>query len=414
MSEQQSLEGRTIYLPQMSYGGAKCVAAAFKSVGLHAEPTPDSDSATLQMGSQFTSGDECFPERITLGDFVKIVQAPGADPKKIAFFMPTAGGPCRFGQYEGYMKKVMHQMGHDDVIVFSPTSQNNYAGIGDNSFVRTAWRALVVSDLLYKLLLKTRPYEITKGDADEVYEKGLQDACQALGQRGDHGERLAGLVAALTRARDGFRAVRVSKSEKRPLIGIIGEIFCRHHTFSNENLIRKLEEHGGEAWISDLSEWIWYTGAEQKQNLVLTGRRFSKAMLGNIIRNHVQKRDEHAMLAPLREDLQGYEEPEDIREVMNYSEPYLPSYGALGEMVLNIGKTIYLQKKGAHGVIDISPFTCMNGIISEAIYPHVSRDHEGIPIRNFYFDGTATDLDRDLGIFIELARNYQRKKAAKA
>ncbi len=79
-------------------------------------------------------------------------------------------------------------------------------------------------------------------------------------------------------------------------------------------------------------------------------------MLGNVIRNHVQKRDEHAMLAPLREDLQGYEEPEDIREVMNYSEPYLPSYGALGEMVLNIGKTIYLQKKGAHGVIDISPF----------------------------------------------------------
>jgi len=411
MSEQQSLEGRTIYLPQMSRGGAKCVAAAFKSVGLHAEPTPDSDSLTLEVGSRFTSGDECLPERITLGDFVKIVQAPGADPKKIAFFMPTAGGPCRFGQYEGYMKKVMSQLGYDDVIVFSPTSQNNYAGIGDNSFVRTAWRALVVSDLLYKLLLKTRPYETRKGDADEVYETGLEEACQALGRKVDHGERLNGLVTALARARDRFRAVPVSRSEKRPLIGIIGEIFCRHHTFSNENLIRKLEEHGGEAWISDLSEWIWYTGAEQRQSLILNGRRFSKPMLGNIIRNYVQKRDEHAMMAPLREDLQGYEEPEDIREVMNYSEPYLPSYGALGEMVLNVGKTIYLQKKGAHGVIDISPFTCMNGIISEAIYPHVSRDHDGIPIRVFYFDGTATDLDRDLGIFIELARNYQRKKA---
>lgn len=413
MSEQQSLDGRTIYLPRMSYGGARCVAAAFKSVGLHAEPVPDSDSETLEVGSRFTSGDECFPERITLGDFVKIVQAPGADPKKIAFFMPTAGGPCRFGQYEGYMKKVMRQLGREDVIVFSPTSQNNYAGIGDNSFVRTAWRALVVSDLLNKLLLKTRPYEIHKGDADEVYAKGLDEACEALARRVDHAERLQGLVAALKRSRDRFRAVGISRSERRPLIGIVGEIFCRLHTFSNENLIRKLEEHGGEAWISDLSEWIWYTGAEERQRLVLAGRRFSKPMLTNFVRTYVQKGDEHAMLAPLKEDLKGYEEPENIQEVLDYSEPYLPSYGALGEMVLNIGKTIYLHKKGAHGIIDISPFTCMNGIISEAIYPHVSRDYDGIPIRTFYFDGTAIDLDRDLGIFIELARNYQRKMAAK-
>jgi len=30
------------------------------------------------------------------------------------------------------------------------------------------------------------------------------------------------------------------------------------------------------------------------------------------------------------------------------------------------------------------------------------------PIRNFYFDGTNSDLDRDIGIFLELARSYQR------
>ena len=48
---------------------------------------------------------------------------------------------------------------------------------------------------------------------------------------------------------------------------------------------------------------------------------------------------------------------------------------------------VYLAKKGADGVIDISPFTCMNGIVCEAIYPKLSRDLGGIPIRNFYFDG---------------------------
>ncbi len=82
-------------------------------------------------------------------------------------------------------------------------------------------------------------------------------------------------------------------------------------------------------------------------------------------------------------------------------------------MVLNVGKTIYLYHKGADGVVDISPFTCMNGITSEAIYPTVSRDHEGLPIKIFYFDGTQTDLERDVGIFLELTKTYRRRKSNK-
>jgi predicted nucleotide-binding protein (sugar kinase/HSP70/actin superfamily) len=69
--------------------------------------------------------------------------------------------------------------------------------------------------------------------------------------------------------------------------------------------------------------------------------------------------------------------------------------------------------KGADGVIDISPFTCMNGIVTESIYPKVSRDHENIPIRTFYFDGTQIDLENDLAIFMELVRNYHRSKTKK-
>jgi len=55
----------------------------------------------------------------------------------------------------------------------------------------------------------------------------------------------------------------------------------------------------------------------------------------------------------------------------------------------------------------------MNGIVSEAIYPKLSKDFGGIPIRNFYFDGTQSDLDRDLGIYMELARSYREKKPNK-
>ena len=190
---------------------------------------------------------------------------------------------------------------------------------------------------------------------------------------------------------------------------MVGEIFCRLNTFSNDDLVRRLEEYGGEAWLSDLTEWVWYTNSEQFRKLKLNGRLISTDGLGAWIRERVQHRDEHVLLEPFNEEFVGYEEP-DIHEVLELRRPYLPRDGALGEMVLNVGKAIYLAKKGVDGIIDISPFTCMNGIVCEAIYPRVSRDLGGIPIRNFYFDGTQSDLDRDLGVYIELARSYQRRK----
>ena len=105
------------------------------------------------------------------------------------------------------------------------------------------------------------------------------------------------------------------------------------------------------------------------------------------------------------------EEPHDLfEEVLTPGWPYLPADGALGEMVLSVGKSVYLHEKGADGIIDISPFSCMNGIASESVYHAVARDHDDMPIRNFYFDATSSNMDRDLDIFMELCRSYRRRK----
>ena len=104
------------------------------------------------------------------------------------------------------------------------------------------------------------------------------------------------------------------------------------------------------------------------------------------------------------------EEPENISELMEYAAPYLRPGGALGEMIMSVGKAVYFQKKGCDGIIDISPFTCMNGIVSESVYPRISSDHNDFPIRSFYFDGKTTDREADVEIFVELARNYMRRK----
>ena len=80
---------------------------------------------------------------------------------------------------------------------------------------------------------------------------------------------------------------------------------------------------------------------------------------------------------------------------------------------LSLGRAGYCYDRGVDGILDISPFSCMNGIVSEAVYPSFSRDHHDIPCRVFYFDGVNTDLDRDIGIFMELVRGYMSRKHVK-
>lgn len=407
------LAERVLYIPRMSDEGARAFAAAFQSIGINAVVTPASDMQTLELGAKCTSGDECYPEKVTLGDFLRITEQPGFDPSSVAFFMPTAGGPCRFGQYSPFLQKVLKDKGLDEALVVSPSSGDGYAAIGEHAseLTRIAWRALVSADILRKLLLTTRPYEMDKGETDDVHEECLQDVCSAISRRGlQNKDKLALMVRAIERSRDKFETIHTDYSEVRPLIGVVGEIFCRLSTFSNDDLIRRIEEHGGEGWLSDVAEWIWYTNAERRKNLKLEGKGISKAMAGTYIKAHFQRKDEEALLEPVNDYFAGYEEPHDIMEILKLSFPYLPYHGSLGEMVLSVGKAIYLQGKGADGVVDISPFTCMNGIVCEAVYPRVSSDHDSIPIRNFYFDGTLSDLDRDLGIFMELAHNYRRRK----
>ncbi len=405
------LQGRTLYLPQMPYGGSYLLAAAIRSIGVDATTTTDSDARTLELGGKLTSGDECYPQKITMGDFLRIIEDEGRD--NVAFLMPTANGPCRFGQYLTLIRTKLDELGYDDVPIMTITSNDGYASIGEHSqsLIRTAWRAVICQDILMKALLKTRPYELEKGATDAAYQQSLEDVGEAISAVGvSDKERLARTRDALTRSRERFARVPVRYDRSRPLIGVVGEIFCRHNTFSNFDLVRLVEEQGGECWLADIGEWVWYVDDEHRRRLLDQGRRYTGENLGRYIRTKVMHGDEQALYRTWEGEFIGYEEPHSVREVLELSKPYLPYTGALGEMVLSTGKSIYMHEKGADGIIDISPFTCMNGIVTEAIYPSVQRALDGMPIRVFYFDGTQSDLERDVGIFIELARTYQRRK----
>jgi len=201
----------------MTYVGGKMMAAVFRSAGIEARITPPSDDRTLELGGLHSSGEECYPEKVTIGDFLRVTEQPGFDPARTAFFMPTAEGPCRFGQYAPYLRQVLDELGYADIPVVSPTSKNSYDGMADHAphLFRTMWRVLVCSDILRKLLLKTRPYETTPGAADDCFERCVTMLEQFVERpEPPSRRRTRGLVDTMTAIRDEFRAVPAKSSAK--------------------------------------------------------------------------------------------------------------------------------------------------------------------------------------------------------
>jgi predicted nucleotide-binding protein (sugar kinase/HSP70/actin superfamily) len=323
--------------------------------------------------------------------------------------MPTTCGPCRFGQYSHFIRQVLQRLGYGRVPILSPSSSDGYDGMNldRNGLLRAGWRSMVTSEILHRMLLHIRPYERKPGETDAVYTRCMEDLCNVLRRPGlNAGLQMEMLAASLKRSGDLLRSIPIVKKDL-PVIGIVGEIFCRLNEFSNQDMVRRLESYGVECWLSGISEWLAYANMEQLTGLYRDGKRFSLAMAKAKLKHWIQHRDERALLKPFLDDL-----PEEagIGDLIDKGRPYLPNEGVIGEMVLSVGKSVYLWERGASGIIDISPFSCMNGVVSQAVYPRVSDEHDRIPIRVFFFDQSQKDLDQDISIFMELVHTYRAQK----
>jgi predicted nucleotide-binding protein (sugar kinase/HSP70/actin superfamily) len=410
-----TLVGKTLYVPGMDYASSRLLCSALKSIGINAIANVNSDAKTIEIGSKYTSGEECLPEKVTVGDFMKVVLSPDFDADNTAFFMPISNGPCRFGQYAPYFKLILKKNGYNNVQVFSPSGEDGYGGIADdtNSFLRKAWTALVASDIVRKMLHKVRPYETMSGTTDKVFERALERLEYILSQKNYSAAKVHySTVAALKEIKREFMHIPADYSKDKPLIGVVGEIFCRLNEFSNNNLIRHVEEHGGECWLSDMCEWVWYTNYEEKKNLCYAGKKYSTKMFFAKTKHLIQHMDEKRLYKIFKNEFVGSEEPkENVYELFDLASPYFHKDTVIGESILSIGKAIYVYEKGGDGIIDISPFSCMNGIVSEAVYPLISKDHDDFPMKSLYFDGTSSaSIERDLPIFMEMSRGYMKRK----
>jgi len=391
---QVSFKDRLVYIPPMC-DHAHAVSAAFERCGVHAEVLPESDRESVDIGMKYVSGKECYPCLVTTGDMLKKAFSKGFEPSRSAFFMPSGTGPCRFGQYNVFHKRVLESAGLGDVPVFAPNQDNGfYDSLGEVSsdFVLQCWKGIVSIELLTKCLHESRPYENRSGSANELYQHHLRRLVSALA--GKNG----GVEKSLKEIRKDFESLPKTNAQK-PHIGVIGEIFVRSSKFSNENVVKKIEALGGEVWLAPVEEWNYYANYLDLQHALARGDY--PLYVKSLITRYFQKRIEHCYARLFKGYLRTADEPSTAKVLKNAA-PYL-HHSFEGETVLSIGKSVDFAGRGVAGIVNAMPFGCMPGTIVTALIRAVTNDHH-IPSINIAYDGTeASTNDIQLEAFMNQA-----------
>ncbi|MEE8577856.1 MAG: acyl-CoA dehydratase activase-related protein, partial [candidate division Zixibacteria bacterium] len=368
---------KTIYIPNMC-DHSFALRAAFERYGLTAEVMDESNEETVACGSKFTSGKECFPCVLTTGDMIKKIHSSHFDRKRSVFFMPGADGPCRFGQYSQFHRIILDEQGFSDVPIFSPNSRDGYTefGLEGTGFRHVAWKGLLFVDLLTALRHRVRPYEVNRGSTDRLYADFMARMDLAICKD-------LSLHSLAAEAGAAFSRVKVT-DEKRPLVGVVGEIYLRSNRFSNNRLIEKLEALGLEVRLASFTEWPLYTALTYQRDA------FLNRDLSGMIRSTLQLFTQHWQERKLHRATAKYfpvHEETPVREIVSLAERYLKK-DCKGEAILSIGKAMELvARQGADGVVNAMPFNCMPGTIVSSLSGKVSKDLGSVPWLNISYEG---------------------------
>lgn len=384
-----NVEGKRFLIPEMNRFSSHLLAGVFQSFGVNASVMETYEG--LDLGKKFTSGKECFPCVVTLGDILYFMEkekerlADQFDPENYIYFMPEANGPCRFGMYNKYHRIILDSMpGLDRVKIAALNSDDAYSLDGliprekMRDFRKAGYLCIVVGDILDRLLWRIRPYEKTEGMADAFIDEAVARMSESFvhhASQKDLSPILGGLIEVVKEGK-GIIDPRIPK---KPLIGVVGEIYVRTHVKSNQDTIRTLERYGAEAVNASIGEWINYTTYEQirlarialrlnlkgfrlkglrkyllqylKYSLTLFYQYMQQRKVYGMVRKHIDIEEDHKI---------GH-----LEKVLRRDNTFSFEVGT--EACLSISSALELAHRGYNGIVNIFPFTCMPSNLTASI-----------------------------------------------
>ncbi len=394
--------GCKVLVPWMGEG-SRILMALFESAGIASQVLPLGDQENLELGRRFTSGKECLPMLVTLGGLLKYLKT---HQESFYYFMPQAGGPCRFGQYQRLFKIILEKLGlAEKVKIISPNSETGYqqALKLTGAMVAKSWSALVFVDLLRDALLDLRPEEKIPGSTEAVFNRYLKKAEKVIPKTANDWSGLKdlwGLKLLAQQAASDFKKISKAKEkEGKPTVLLTGEIYVRLDSFSNNESIRELENLQAKVKLAPFREWVNYVTylRRKKQTLVKAPR------IKTYLTYWLQRIIEGKLYRIFAQGL-GWPKDHQAEEILKAAEPYLRQLKPLGEAALTIGLPLLLwQKKEIAGTVVVGPFECMPTRIAETQLNLIS-ERTGLPALALSFNGDPLDKDLLESFVWDLAR----------
>ncbi|MDR3225646.1 MAG: 2-hydroxyacyl-CoA dehydratase [Clostridiales Family XIII bacterium] len=383
---EQMRKDYTILIPQMAPLHFDFVEAAFAASGYNVKLLPTVDVHSVDEGLKYVNNDACYPTIVTLGQVISYLKSGACDLDKTAIFMSQTGGGCRASNYIALLRKALRDLGWSHIPVVSA----NLVGLEKNpGFKITAGIAVravmagVFGDTLMRVLYATRPYEKEEGAANRLAAQHTARITDAIRRKRMNPFRYRQYLKDMVRDFDELPL----RDVRKPKVGVVGEILVKYHPNANNDIVKIIEDEGGEAVVLDLIDFFLYGMYSKNYNYeVLAGTKKQKIL------NNFAIRFIEWLRKPARSALERskrFHQPLYIDKLASKAEKVTSLGNQCGEGWLLAGEMVELIDSGVPNIVCMQPFACLpNHVVGKGMMK---------PLRNYDPLANIVPIDYDPG-----------------
>jgi predicted CoA-substrate-specific enzyme activase len=399
----------TILIPQMSPIHFRFIEPAIGASGYRVKLLPEVDVHAVDEGLRYINNDACFPTIVTLGQIISYLKSGECDPARTAVFMSQTGGGCRASNYVALLRKALKDLDMEQVPVVSA----NMAGLERNPgfrftapMVKKSLIGLIFGDVMMRVLYAVRPYEKEPGAADRLAHYWSVRIEREIPHMGVAKYRK--YVKELVKDFDTLPI----RDEKKPKVGVVGEILVKYHPNANNDIVGIIEAEGGEAVVLDLIDFFLYGMYSKEYNYKFLSGSY-KAMIGN----NIAIRLIEWFREPARRALNASERfrgPLRIEELAEKATKVISLGNQCGEGWLLTGEMIELIDSGVENIACLQPFACLpNHVTGKGMLKALRRYNPLANIATIDYDPGASDVNQLNRIKLMMATAYKNLEVPK-
>ena len=385
-------ETYTILCPQMSPIHFDLIEPAFRASGYKIEVLPNDNRDAVNVGLKYVNNDACYPSLMVVGQIMDAILSGKYDTDHLAVIISQTGGGCRASNYIGFIRRALKKAGYAHIPVISI----NLSGLEKNpGFKITPMLALrgvyaaVLGDVFMRCLYRIRPYEAEKGSANALYEKWAAVCRKFVSEGYPSRRRFKKLCRQIIH---DFDTLPIT-DEKKPRVGVVGEILVKFLPAANNYLVDLLEHEGAEAVVPDLVDFLLYCFYNSNFKHTHLGMKKSSARLANLGIKVIEWFRKPAVDAYKKS--KRFTPPSRIEHLASMASEVVQLGNQTGEGWFLTGEMLELIETGAKNIVCTQPFACLpNHVVGKGVIKELRRLHPESNIVAIDYDPGASEVNQ--------------------